>query len=74
MVIEHDRGKGYRLMEQDLELPELKLLVDAVQSSKFISLSKSEKLIRKLKKLTSEHHAKELQRQVTVKNRIKSTL
>ncbi|MBQ1272877.1 MAG: WYL domain-containing protein [Clostridia bacterium] len=72
MVIEHDRAKGYRLMEQDLDLPELKMLVDAVQSSKFISLAKSEELIRKLKGLTSEHHAKELQRQVTVKNRIKS--
>lgn len=72
MAIEHDRTKGYRLVEQELDLPELKMLVDAVQSSKFISLSKSEELIRKLKGLTSEHRAKELQRQVTVKNRIKS--
>ncbi len=72
MVIEHDRAKGYRLVEQELDLPELKMLVDAVQSSKFISVSKSEDLIRKLKGLTSEHKARQLQRQVTVKNRIKS--
>ena len=72
MAIEHDKAKGYRLAERDFDLPELKMLVDAVQSSKFISVTKSDELIRKLKGLTSEHHARELQRQVTVKNRIKS--
>ena len=72
MVIDHDRATGYRLVQRDFDLPELKMLVDAVQSSRFISVSKSEELIRKLKGLTSEHRAKELQRQVTVKNRIKS--
>jgi predicted DNA-binding transcriptional regulator YafY len=48
------------------------MLVDAVQSCRFISVTKSDELIRKLKGLTSEHRARELQRQVTVKNRIKS--
>jgi len=72
MIIEHDKAKGYRLVQQEFDLPELKLLVDAVQSSRFISVTKSDELIRKLKGLTSEHRAKELQRQVTVKNRIKS--
>lgn len=72
MAIEHDKAKGYRLVERDFDLPELKLLVDAVQSSRFVSVTKSDELIRKLKGLTSEHRARELQRQVTVKNRIKS--
>lgn len=72
MVIEHDKSRGYRLVEQEFDLPELKMLVDAVQSSRFISVTKSDDLIRKLKGLTSEHRARELQRQVTVKNRIKS--
>lgn len=70
--IEHDKGRGYRLCEQEFDLAELKMLVDAVQSSRFISAAKSDDLIRKLKALTSEHHGRELQRQVTVKNRIKS--
>ncbi len=72
MVIEHDKAHGYRLAEQEFDLPELKMLVDAVQSSRFISVTKSDELIRKLKGLTSEHKARKLQRQVTVKNRIKS--
>ncbi len=72
MSIEHDKTHGYRLTERELDLPELKMLVDAVQSCRFISVTKSDDLIRKLKGLTSEHRARELQRQVTVKNRIKS--
>ena len=58
MAIEHDKAKGYRLAEREFDLPELKMLVDAVQSSKFISVTKSDELIRKLKGLTSEHHAR----------------
>ncbi len=72
LAIEHDKAKGYRLADREFDLPELKMLVDAVQSSRFISVSKSDELIRKLKGLTSENKARELQRQVTVKNRIKS--
>ncbi len=72
MAIEHDKANGYRLVERDFDLPELKMLVDAVQSCRFISVTKSDELIRKLKGLTSERRARELQRQVTVKNRIKS--
>ena len=68
----HDRGKGYRLGSRDFDLSELKLLVDAVQSSRFISEAKSDELIRKLKGLTSRYHAAELQRQIVVRGRIKS--
>ena len=63
---------GYYMGSREFELAELKLLVDAVQSSKFITKKKSSDLIKKLEKLTSEHEAKSLQRQVYVQNRIKS--
>ena len=65
------RLSGYYIASRDFELPELKLLVDAVQASKFITRSKSDRLIRKLEGFTSRHQAKELQRQVFVTNRIK---
>ena len=72
-VIKADgRYGGYYLGSRQFELAELKLLVDAVQSSKFITKKKSSDLIKKLEKLTSEHEAKSLQRQVYVQNRIKS--
>ena len=48
------------------ELPELKLLVDAVQSSKFITVKKSRKLIKKLESLASVSEAKQLQRNVYI--------
>ncbi|MBE6632602.1 MAG: WYL domain-containing protein [Ruminococcaceae bacterium] len=66
------RGCDYFLASRDFELPELKLLVDAVQSSKFITQKKSEKLIKKLDALTSIHQAKELRRNVVVSGRIKA--
>ena len=54
------------------ELPELKLLVDAVQSSKFITVKKSRKLIKKLESLASVSEAKQLQRNVYITNRNKT--
>ena len=62
----------YRLASRDFELSELKLLVDAVQSSKFITEKKSNNLIKKIESLTSVHEAKSLHRQVYVANRIKT--
>ena len=64
--------KGYRLLERPFELAELKLLVDAVQSSRFIPAEKSGMLIGKLERLTSHFQAMELQRQVFVAGRVKS--
>ena len=66
------RGGGWFIGERDFELPELKLLVDAVQSSRFISRKKSAALIAKLSALTSEHQAKQLRRQVYVDRRVKT--
>lgn len=62
----------YHMISRSFELAELKLLVDAVQSSKFISPTKSEKLIEKLSSLVSRHDGSKLKRQVYVSNRIKS--
>ena len=59
-------------MDRDFQLPELKLLVDAVQASKFISAKKSSELIKKIENLASVYQAKQLQRQVFVSNRIKT--
>ena len=68
-------GKSYqyKLVSRDFELPELKLLVDAVQSSKFITQNKSNRLIKKIEGLTSIYEAGALHRQVYVANRIKTT-
>lgn len=66
------RNGGWFVGERDFELPELKLLVDAVQSSRFISRKKSEALIRKLSALTSERQARQLRRQVYVDRRVKT--
>lgn len=62
----------YRVVGRLFELPELKLLVDAIQSSKFITVKKSNELIRKLETFCSEWEAKKLQRQVFVQDRIKT--
>lgn len=62
----------YHVIERQFELPELKLLVDAIQSSKFITAKKSHELIKKLETLVSRHEAQRLQRQVYVLGRIKT--
>lgn len=63
---------GYYIGSREFELPELKLLVDAVQTSKFISCKKSKELIRKLENLTNEYDARLLQRNVFIYNRPKT--
>ena len=66
------RNCYYHLGSRDFELPELKLLVDSVQSAKFITDKKSKVLIRKLESLVSKHEAKQLQRQVFISGRVKT--
>lgn len=61
----------YFLGERSFEIPELTLLIDAVIASKFITTSKSERLIEKLIGLTSVHAAKKLKRNMYVTDRIK---
>ncbi|MGN0702647.1 MAG: helix-turn-helix transcriptional regulator [Lentihominibacter sp.] len=72
IIYDKEEPAGYYLGERDFELAELKLLVDAVQSSKFITARKSAVLISKLEKLTSAGEARNLQRQVYVSGRIKT--
>ena len=70
--VDAGRFQGYFVAQRNFELPELKLLVDSVQSSKFITHKKTAALIRKIEKLASIHEAQLLQRQAYVKNRIKT--
>ena len=62
----------YYLGAREFELPELKLLVDSVQSAKFITAQKSQKLIKKLEGLVSKYEATQLQRQVYITGRVKT--
>ena len=73
-ILSEQQGRSvlYHLAARQFELPELKLLVDAVQGSKFITEKKSRQLIRKLESLVSVHEARQLQRQVLITGRIKA--
>lgn len=72
IVRREGKPAGYYVGARQFELAELKLLVDAVQSSKFITQKKSEILIRKLESLCSRDEAKQLSSQVTIYNRSKT--
>lgn len=69
---QRDRAFYYHVGSRQFELAELKLLVDSVQSSKFITVRKSNELIRKIEGLASKYEASQLQRQVYVSRRIKT--
>ena len=64
ILVKSRTNGGYYLASREFELAELKLLVEVVQSSKFITLKKSRELIGKIEKLASRADAKQLQRQV----------
>ena len=72
--VQNRKGKdpGWFLGGRTFQLAELKLLVDAVQSSRFISQRKSNDLIGKLESQASCHQARQLQRQVYVDRRAKT--
>ncbi|MDO5134775.1 MAG: WYL domain-containing protein [Eubacteriales bacterium] len=72
IVSRREKPSGFYLASREFEVAELKLLVDAVQSCRFITQSKSTELIHKLEGLASVHQAKELQRQVLVDHRVKA--
>ncbi len=72
IVFRREQPAGYYVASRDFELAELKLLVDAVQASKFITERKSRELIKKLEGQASVHDGYQLQRHVIVANRIKS--
>ena len=72
IVMDKSKSYGYYVASREFEQPELKLLADAVQSSKFITERKTHQLINKLEGLMSKHDAGKLRRQVYVQNRVKS--
>ncbi len=65
-------GYDYYVGSKTFDVAELKLLVDSIQSSKFITEKKSKELIEKLGTLASEYEAEQLKRQVTVHGRVKN--
>lgn len=73
-IISEKEGRNYYyyLGSRDFELPELKLLVDSVQSSKFITDKKSGQLIKKLESLVSKYEGSQLHRQVIIAGRVKT--
>lgn len=72
VLLKSKTGGGYYLAGRDFELAELKLLVETVQASRFLTVNKSRELISKIEKLASKAEAGQLQRQVYVANRIKT--
>lgn len=72
IVQKKGKNPGYFVGSREFEMPELKLLVDAVQSSKFITEQKSRDLIRKLEKLCSRSQASVLHHEVFIVNRPKT--
>ena len=70
--VRQDNTYYYHVGGREFELAELKLLVDSVQSAKFITEKKSRQLIKKLEGLASEYEGQQLQRQVYVSGRIKA--
>ena len=73
-IIGEKVGKSflYHVGNKQFEIAELKLLVDAIQSSKFITEKQSNTLIKKLTELVSRYEATQLRRQVYVQGRIKT--
>lgn len=72
IVMNNGKQYSYYLASRDFELPELKLLADAVASSRFLTDKKSRELLQKIEDLASVYEGKQINRQVYVANRVKS--
>lgn len=68
---ERSRENRYSLSSHLFTLHELKLLIDAVESSKFITAKKSTELADKLSLMTSAHQSAELKRNIYISERVK---
>lgn len=66
------KRKGYYLASHDFDVAELKLLIDAVQASKFLTEKKSEELIKKLEAFSSKFTQQQLRHSVVIRERIKT--
>lgn len=70
--MQEDRTYSYHIGNRQFELAELKLLVDSVQSAKFITAKKSNELIKKIEGLASKYEALQLHRQIFVAGQVKT--
>ena len=70
--VESSTQKRFYLIGRRFDLPELKTLIDAVESARFIPKEKSALLVKKLSSLTSYYNTEKLVRNVDVENRIKA--
>ena len=68
---ERSRENRYSLSSHLFTLPEVKLLMDAVESSKFITARKSSELADKLSQMTSVYQSEELKRNIYISKRVK---
>ena len=66
------QNRTYSVGERVFQLSELKMMIDALQSSKFLSEKTTRDLIKKLESFCSKYEAKELHRQVVLANRVKN--
>lgn len=73
IVVNRSRQNEYFIGSRNLELPELKLIIDAVQAAKFISPKKSVELIGKISALASPHQGDELKRNLFVDGKVKTS-
>lgn len=72
IICQKSKTYDYHIASRTFQLAELKLLADAVVSSKFITEKKSKELIKKIGNLTSSYEAKQLTRQIYVAGRVKT--
>lgn len=72
IVTRRGKGGGYYIATRNFELPELKLLIDAVQSSRYLTQKKSRELIDKLCKQCNRQEASLLNRDLVIDRRVKS--
>ena len=72
VTVPQGQNREYAVASRTFEISELKMMIDAIQSSKFLSEAKTRDLIKKLEGMCSKHEAKELNRQVIIANRVKS--
>jgi predicted DNA-binding transcriptional regulator YafY len=73
ILVYKNKHYNYYIASRDFQLPELKLLADAVCSAKFLTAKKSCQLLKKIESLASIHEGKQLKRQVYMLNRVKSS-
>ena len=72
IITKPGKNGGYYIASRNFELPELKLLIDAVLSSRFLTEKKSRELIEKLCNQCNEHDAALMKRNMLVSGRVKS--